>query len=307
MVLTLEAAKSSSPYPVGGDKSKSFSDAFAFSHADNQAYSAKLDYTLPATHSTFNLFYREMGANFQSYTLFSSGNRQTNWGIRWRQVFFKNQLTMTAQIRKSSFDDPLIASTYSSTVLLKSLQLVWRRKKWPVLSLAYMPTSQLMKDATGDVIENVYYALTGTAVYTYSLKKTRMSSSVIYSQFYNRGTDSGFVLYNARSILYTHQIFLGGVNLQTDVQYTAQPSLDYWMWQQGINIRIGKFVTVGGSLKNDLVRGNSAQYWGGMLQGQINIKKLGGIRLQYSKDYIPNGTGSLVPYNWGRANWIKVF
>jgi hypothetical protein len=307
MVLSLEAAKSSSPYPAGGDKGKSFGDAFAFNHADNQAYSAKLDYSIPATHSTFNLFYREMGANFQSYTLFSTGNRQTNWGIKWRQVFFKNQLTMTAQIKKSSFDDPLIASTYSSTVLLKSLQLVWRRKKWPLLSVAYMPTSQLMKDATGNVIENVYYALTGTAVYTYSVKKVRMSSSVIYSQFYNRGTDSGFVLYDARSILYTHQVFLGPVNLQTDVQYNEQPSLDYWMWQQGINIRIGKFVSVGGSLKNDLVPGNGDQYWGGMLQGQVNFKKLGGIRLQYSKDYISNGTGSLVPYNWGRANWIKVF
>ena len=117
---------------------------------------------------------------------------------------------MTAQVRKSSFDDPLIASTYSSTVLLKSLQLVWRRKKWPMLSLAYMPTSQLMKDASGNVIENVYYALTGTAVYSYSVKKVRMSSSVIYSQFYNRGTDSGFVLYNAKSIMYTHQTFLVG-------------------------------------------------------------------------------------------------
>jgi len=46
MVLSLEAAKSSSPYPAGGDKGKSFSDAFAFNHADNQAYSAKLDYSI---------------------------------------------------------------------------------------------------------------------------------------------------------------------------------------------------------------------------------------------------------------------
>jgi len=307
MVLSLEAAKSSAPYTAGGDKSKSIGEAFAFNQTENQAYSAKLDYTIPQTKSTFNLFYRELGANFQSYTLFSTGSRQTNWGIKWRQVLFKNQLTMTAQIKKSSFDDPLIASTYSSVVLLKSLQLVWRRKKWPILSLAYMPTSQLMKDASGNVIENVYYALTGMAVYTYSVKKVRMSSSVIYSQFYNKGTDSGFVLYDAKNILYTHQIYLGPLNLQTDVQYTVQPSLTYWMWQQGINLRIGKFVTVGGSVKNDIVPGGSDQYWGGMLLGQVNFKKLGAIRLQYSKDYIPNGTGSLVPYNWGRANWIKVF
>ena len=307
MVLSLEAAKSSSPYAAGGDRGKSFGQAFAFSQRENQAYSAKFDWTIPVTHSTFNLFYRELGANFQSYTLFSTGNRQTNWGIKWHQTFFKNQLTMNAQIKKSSFDDPLIASTYSSTVLLKSLQLVYRRKKWPVLSLAYMPTSQLTKDGAGNLIQNVYYALTGTAIYSYAVRKVRMSSSVIYSQFYNKGTDSGFVLYNARSILYTHQIYLGPLNLQTDVQYTVQPSLTYWMWQQGIDLRIGKFVSVGGSVKNDLVPASNGQYWGGMLLGQINIKKIGGFRLQYSKDYIPNGGSTLVPYNWGRANWIKVF
>lgn len=307
MMLSVEAAKSSSPYSAGGDRGKSFGQAFAFNQRENEAYSVKLDWTIPATHTAFSMFYRDLGANFQSYTLFSTGNRQTNWGIKWHQVFFKNQLTMNAQIRKSSFDDPLIASTYSSTILLKSLQLTYRRRKWPVLSVAYMPTSQLTKDGSGNVIQDVYYALTGTVIYSYAVKKVRMISSVIYSQFFNKGTDSGFVLYNARNILYTHQIYAGRLNVQTDIEYTVQPALVYWMWQQGLNVNIGKWLTVGGSVKNDLVPAGNGQYWGGMLLGQINFKKIGSLRLQYSKDYIPNGGSSLVPYNWGRANWIKIF
>lgn len=305
-VFSFEAAKSSTPYAPGTGRGQSMDDAFAYSTRENEAFSAKFDLNIPATKSTFNVFYKEVGANFQSYSVFNTGNRQTGWGFKWRQSLFKNQLTVNVQVKKNTFDDPLIASS-SSTMLFESLQLVYRRKKWPVFSLGYMPSTQLTKDSAGNLVENVYYALTATAVYSYSVKKLRMTSSLMYSQFYNKGTDSGFVLYDARNILYSHQIFLGKFNTQTDIQYTQQPELDYWMFQQGMNIGIGKYVSIGGSVKNDMVAGSTAAYWGGGLQGQINFRKVGSLRMQYSKDYISNGTNTLVPYNWGRVNWVKVF
>jgi hypothetical protein len=305
-VFSFEAAKSSSPYGGGTGRGKSFGDAFAYANHNNQAYTAKFDLNIPVTHSSFNLFYKEVGASFQSYSVFNTGNRQTGWGIKWRQYLFRNQLSATVQVKKSTFDDPLIVSTYSSTMLFKSLQLVYRHRKWPVFSLGYMPSTQLTKDSAGNLVQNIFYALTATAVYSYAVKKLRMSSSLMYSQFYNKGTDSGFVLYNARDILYTHQVYWGKLNTQTDIQYTQQPALDYWMFQQGANVGIGKYVSVGASVKNDRVTGGQG-YWGGGLQAQVNFKKVGSLRLQYSKDYIPNGTSTLVPYNWGRANWIKVF
>ena len=305
-VFSIEAAKSSVPYTPGMARGKSISDAFVYANRNNEAYTAKFDLNIPSTHSSFNLFYREVGASFQSYSVFNTGNRQIGWGAKWHQTFFSNQLSMTVQVKKSTFDDPLLVSTYSSTMLFKSLQLVYRRKKWPVLSVAYMPSTQLTKDSAGNLVENVYYALTATAIYSYSIKQLRMSSSLLYSQFYNRGTDSGFVLYDARNILYTHQLYRGKWNAQSDIQYTEQPALNYWMFQQGLNIGIGKYVTIGASAKNYRVEGGRS-YWGEGAQGQVNFKKVGSFRLQYSKDFIPNGTSVLSSYNWGRANWVKVF
>jgi hypothetical protein len=29
--------------------------------------------------------------------------------------------------------------------------------------------------------------------------------------------------------------------------------------------------------------------------------------MQYNKDYLPNGSNSIVPNNWGRVMWFKVF
>ena len=305
--FSFEAAKSSSPYAPGIDRTKSFGQAFAFSDRNNEAFSAKFNLAIPATRSTFNLFYKEIGANFQSYSVFNSGSRQVGWGGKWQQHLFKDQLTVTVQVKKSTFDDPLLASTYSSSLVFKSLQLVYRKKKWPVFSLGYMPSTQLIKDSSGTLSESVYYALTAMVFYTYTYKKLRMSSSLMYNQFFNRGTDSGFVLYNARNILYAHQIFWPKINTQTEIQYTVQPGLAYWMFQQGLNVTIGKYVTVGGSLKNDLLPGSGTNYWGSSLQAQVSFKKVGSLRMQYSKDYIPNGSTGLVPYNWGRVNWVKVF
>ena len=88
-LLTFEAAKSSTPYAAGVGRGASYKDAFAYANRNNEAYSAKFDLNIPETHSAFNLFYKEVGANFQSYSVFNTGNRQIGWGIKWRQVLFQ--------------------------------------------------------------------------------------------------------------------------------------------------------------------------------------------------------------------------
>lgn len=305
--FSFEAAKSSSPYTTGTDKSKSFDHAFVFSDHNNEALSAKFNLTLPSTRSVFNLFYKNIGANFQSYSVFNSGTRQEGWGIKWRQYLFRDQLSITLQIKKSNFDDPLIATGYNSSLVFKSAQLVYRKKKWPLFTAGYMPSTQLIKSSTGYLSENIYYALTAGIFYNYTMLKLRMNSSLMFSRFYNQGTDTGFIHYNARNILYTHTIDLGKIHTLTEIQYTQQPGLLYWSFQQGLDITIGKFLTVGGSLKDDLLPETGTSYWGGSLQTGIRFKNIGGLRMQYNKDYLPNGSNSIVPNNWGRVMWFKVF
>src|SRR5262249_32227644 len=89
MDFSLETAKSSSPYLSGGDRGASMQHAFAFSDRNNEAFSAKFNVGFPATHTNFNVFYKLIGANFQSYSVFNSGTRQEGWGVRWKQYFFR--------------------------------------------------------------------------------------------------------------------------------------------------------------------------------------------------------------------------
>jgi hypothetical protein len=261
---------------------------------------------MPVIHASFETYYKLIGANFQSYSVFSNGNRQEGWGAKWRENLFRDRLSITVQVRKTVFDDPLMSASYQSSMIFKSIQLVYRKPEWPVFSAGYMPTSQLIKGPDGSLSTSVYYALNASAYYAYSYRHLRMSSSVIYSRFFNKGTDSGFVLYDASSVTYTHQIDWHILQSQTDVQYNEQPGLVYWMFQQGVNMNIGRFVTIGGSAKRDMLVAGSG-YWGGGLLASVKISKLGSVRAQYSKDYLPDGVGGLLPYNWGRINFIRIF
>jgi len=307
MDFSLETAKSSSPYLSGGDRSSSIQHAFVFSDRNNEAFSAKFNIGLPATHTNVNVFYKLIGANFQSYSVYNSGTRQEGWGVRWRQYFFHDQLLMNAQLKKSNFDDPLIASSYSSSMLFKSLQLVYRRKRWPVFSAGYMPSTQLIKSSNGTLSESVYYALTAGVFYDYSFHALRMNSALSYSRFYNKGSDSGFVRYNAATVLYTHNIELGRVHTQTDLQYTEQPGLRYWVSQQRADVMVNRMLTLGGGAKNNYVPATHTNYWGWSAEMDWKVGRMGSLRMQYNKDYLPNGSNGLVPSDWGRAVWIKVF
>ncbi|MHA4808145.1 hypothetical protein ACX0G9_08555 [Flavitalea flava] len=305
--FSIEGAKSSSPYTSGRDRSRSINHAFSFSDRNNEAISAKFNITIPSTHSTINLFYKNIGANFQSFSIFNYGNKQEGWGFRLRQYLFRDRLSINLQIKKSNFDNPLLATSYSTSTYFKSLQVVYRKKKWPVFSAGYMPSSQLIRSPAGILSETIYYALTAGIFYDYQIKQIRMNSSIVYSRFYNHGTDSGFVLYNASTIQYTHNLTLSKVHMQTDFQYSRQPGLRYWVSQQRADLAIGKILTVGAGLKNSFLPDARIGYWGGSAEMNIRVGSIGSLRVQYSKDYIPNGLNGLVSNDWGRAVWVKVF
>lgn len=304
---SIEFAKSSARYRNFADKARSFERAFTFSDRLNEAWSAKVNISIPQLRSSVNLFYKQIGPDFQSYSIYNSGISQEAWGVKLRQYLFRNKLSLTAQVKKSSLGDPLIPIDYNSSIVFKSFQAVYRKKKWPVFSLGYMPCTQLIKSPAGYFSQSVYYALTTGIFYSYKLSKLPMYSNLMYNKFYNKGTDTGFVLYNAKNILYTHNIDFGSLSSQSEVQYISQPGLAYWTFQQRVDLQIGKSVNIGIGLKNNIVPVGNISLWGGSAQIGIRLKESGALRLQFDKGYLSNGLGKLVPNNWGRAMWNKVF
>jgi hypothetical protein len=103
------------------------------------------------------------------------------------------------------------------------------------------------------------------------------------------------------------RIELGRVHTQTDFQYTVQPGLRYWLFQQRADMTVSKALTVGAGVKNNYLPDRGAVYWGGSAEMSLRVGSIGSLRVMYSKDYLSNGAGGLAPNDWGRAIWIKVF
>jgi hypothetical protein len=304
--LSIEGAKSSVPYIIAEDRSKSINSAFVFSDRNNEAWSAKLNFSYPKTESQINAFYRQIGAYFQSYSVFNSGNRQEYWGIRWRQYLWKKHLSVIAQLRKANFDNPTINRSYNSSIVFKSLQVVFRMKKLPVVSVGYMPNMQLSKSPYGQLTENAFYTLTASAFYNYQLLRKKMNSNILYTRFFNKGSDTGFFRYNARAVVVSHSMRFGTLGSLTELQYNSQPLLIYYSFLQKADIQVSKVFSLSIGLRNSWLPSGDGN-WGGVLQGALNIPKLGSIQFQYDKGYLPNASGNLSSNNWGRVSFCKIF
>jgi hypothetical protein len=70
---------------------------------------------------------------------------------------------------------------------------------------------------------------------------------------------------------------------------------------------VNRVLTLGGGAKNNYVPATHTNYWGWSAEMDLKVGRMGSLRMQYNKDYLPNGSNGLVPSDWGRAVWIKVF
>ncbi len=76
------------------------------------------------------------------------------------------------------------------------------RRKWPVVSVGYFPSSQLTKLGDGRVSENMFYTVSASMSHFYRVKKNQFSSMLVFTQFYNKSSDSGFVYFNTKNLLF---------------------------------------------------------------------------------------------------------
>ena len=305
--FSVEAAKSSAPSNNSGIISTSYDHAFAFTDRNNEAFFARMDVRIPTSRSDIHIYYKKIGSSFQSFSAFTSGIKQEMWGIKWGQQYFKNHLSSYVQVRKNNFENSLLQLPINSATIFKSVQLLYRNKRHPVISIAYLPTSQLIKNSSGDLSQNIYYVLTGSVLYNYTLKKLAMSSNIIYNRYYNTGNDSSFRRYAGKYLIFSQIINFRKLHATSDIQYTNQQLFNYWAFQQRLDLTINKNFTVGGGLKNNFLSNSRKSFWGGSVQSNISLSKIGKLRVQYSKDFLPNGIGSFSDNNWGRVSWFRSF
>jgi hypothetical protein len=280
--------------------------AFNWKIRSNEAYSIKLFSQNPKTDTKITAFYKKTGENFQSFNLYPTNVNFDAYMLRVNQYLWKRKINIDGAIRKNDFVSPVAAPSFSSKTIFKSVQASVRIKKYPFISVGYYPSSQLSLSNNNLLVENQYNTLNAVMSYSYQVKKTGMNTNAVFTKFYNKSSDTGFIYFNASSYTVNQSFYFSPFMFQGSVSMVDQQDVHLLTIEPLLSYQYKNIVTVSGSLKWNRLN-NTETLFGGTAAINFYLKKFGTIQLNYDKTYIPGYNRELKPVDIGRASFFREF
>lgn len=307
--LVAEVAKSSTPYYSKGSlgQKESFNTLVDFTKRDNEAMSLKYFSNIPSTQTTIEANIKKIGAQFQSFSLFSTGSNQLSWSVKLNQLFLQKRLRLIATTQQNEYDNPLVGTTFKNTSLMMGIQATLHLKRMPVISAGFYPSSQTVKISSLSYTQTQFYTLTASASHFYRVQKIQMTSTLIFTQFYNHSNDTGFVYYNAKNLILSQTASLGKLNIQANISVSSNTDYNLNVYDGNIQYHIVKWLDVSGGIKYNYQSVYNISQWGYSSGITLSVSKLGVVRFQAEKGFIPGPNKQLVPNNIGMINYTTNF
>lgn len=303
--MIAEVAQSFSPdlqSPSGAGKS-----GWDLSDRSNKALSFKLSSWMPSTSSRLEAQYKFTGANFQSFNGFQTNAEQRSWYVRGEQYFFKRELKLVASLRSNDFSNPYIVQNYQSNTVFKSLGLTFHKKKLPIVSISYMPMSQLTKVGT-QLEESRFQTMNASISHFYRFGQRQASTNIVYTKFFNSSSDTGFIYYNSVNLYAGQTIFFRDFTATVALSHSQRTGYQYNVLDGNVMIPLGRMASLGTGAK--LHHLDQAQTGvGGFISGNVVMSSSSRCSFQLEKGYLPgSGTAAkLVPNVIGTINFMKTF
>jgi hypothetical protein len=299
-----KSTKSNGPSPqVIGEKPNNL---FRFNDNTNMGINIKGQTQIIGTDTKLSGFFRKTGEAFQSFSLFTYNTNQQSWQARIDQSFLKRKINVTAMLRQNDFTNPVTDKTFKTSTVFKSLQVNVRVPHWPTINAGYFPGTQFYIIDNNTIKENAYYILNGAVLHSYSFKDILMNSSFIYNRYFNKASDSGFVLYKGINYILSQTMAIKKLQFEISYSLNKQSELSYYTLDANGDYSIKQHFRLGGGLKFNKVFGIK-KYWGESIRLGVDFKKFGGLQLHYEKSYLPTLQQTLAPVEIGRVSWYKIF
>ena len=271
----------------------------------NKAYYVQFHYSLRKIDANVDGYYKYTGANFQSFSAYQANSALTSYSLKWDQYFFRKQLKISAGIKSNEFTNPFLVQQYKSNTVFKSVTAVFRKRKWPVLSVAYMPLSQYSVMG-GVVMENRFNSLNMNAYHFYKLGDIRASSAFMLTRFYNQQVDSGFIYFNSRNItvnqLFNFKRFSAGFG----ISHSLNPSYQFTSIDQNIQMPVKHIGTLQLGVKINKM-GTDQSSLGYYTGYRLPMNRQWGFNFFFEKGYIPAANGKLIDNKTGNIQLTKTF
>ncbi|WP_341840871.1 hypothetical protein [Chitinophaga caseinilytica] len=306
--VTGEIARSSLPQHERAKEGSNLAGSMVkLSDNSAQAYSLSAEGMLPATGTKVSGMVKRMGANFQSFSLYSTGSAQTAWMFRADQPFFKDQLTLSASVRKNVYASVFENAQFLSNTVFKSVQATFRRRNWPSVSLGYFPSSQLIKTGDHSFMENMFYTLVGTANHFYRMNGLQMNTMLSATRFYNRQSDTAFVYFNSTNLTAQQAVFLGKWHLNGLGSLVSNTEYRIYGCEGNALFKAKSWLDVGAGIKYNYQTTYRIRQLGYSANLRVEVPKVGEIALMADQGFLPGTARRLVPNKTGRATFTRTF
>jgi hypothetical protein len=305
--VVAEVAKSTLPYySLNSLQQKvSMQGVTRFSDRSNEALAIRLQAVVNKTGTRLSGSLRYIGANFQSYSTFTTGASQFRWLAKLEQPFFKKKLTIASSVQQNDYIHPFVTAAYKTTSVLTSFQATLRVQRWPVLNVGYYPSYQLTKIGANSYTESRYYTLAVHASHVYRRGGVQGSSSIVFSQFYNEAVDSGFVYFNSKNLLFHQRVTFNNTSLFCNFSENSTTGYKIYTLEQNAQFAISKFFQAGGGVK--MIRHSELRQpqWGSSGNLTVKVPKLGDFHIVIDKGFLPGLNRKLVENTTGRFTYFK--
>ena len=271
----------------------------------NNAFSIKLSSFYPRIGTRVEGLYKYTGSNYQSFSSFQTNATLKTWYAKIDQHVFKRMLKISASLRSNDFSNPYIIQNYKSNTVFKTVGVVFRKRSWPVVSAAYMPMSQYtMLDQ--QLVENRFQSLNGNVYYTYKVGNTPTASTIMVNKFYNSGSDTGFIYFNASNVYFAQNIFLGNLVASLAVSDTRNNQYQCQVFDESVQVPLGRFSTLTTGVKINNFNRQEVKV-GAYMNSSIKVFKTDVLYISFERGFLPGTTKRLIKNDIASIQFIKTF
>ncbi|MFT4017231.1 MAG: hypothetical protein QM668_09740 [Agriterribacter sp.] len=301
--IAAEIAQSTSPVYIAEENKAG--RKFNIKDNTNKAYNIQASGIIPRIKTRLDGYYQKTGINFQNFTNYRVNANASTWSIRAEQYIWKRQLRILASARKNDYSNPYVIQQYNSNAVFSSLSVTFRRRNYPSLTVGYMPASQYTI-VNNEVVENKYQTLNATLSHGFRIGRMNASSILMYNKFYNRGSDSGFLYYNANYFYTANQFIFPSFMANVGYSRTANNQYALDVMDGGLTLTSFRKIQFGIGVKINQYNNNEVRA-GGYGNLRINIKSLGDITCWYESGYLPGAVTGLKKNEWFTLGFTRYF
>lgn len=275
------------------------------------AISASYYHNIKRTNTSLNLLFGAQGKYYTAFNTLMGNTKSIRYDMKVSQSLFSGVLKLNAWVRNSELTPAINGIILQNQVALKSFSVSFRKQKWPLLSIGYIPVKQTFINDSA-VQLSIYHALNvfGTHRYKLGMRDANISLSINKLGGKNTlGPNQVTSMANTLNVVMGHRVDFEKYAALLGFSYTGASQFELISASSALEIKIvgASILKMGATINNF----NHSDYKvGGHVGFNTQLGRRTYFGIDYNLAYLPNLSGvAMTGYGCGslciRYNLLK--